>query len=67
MPDVVRFRLDGRVHRMVGEVNEKRPVARLVDHLHGLVGEPVGEVFAGLPELQVRHVAKLRPVTPAPA
>ena len=41
--------LDRRVDREVRQVEEERPVLRSRDEPHRLVGQPIGEVFAGLP------------------
>ena len=49
---VGRLGLDGRVYGVVREIEEERPLARLVDHAQRFVGEPVGQVLAGLAEFE---------------
>ena len=50
--------LDGRMYRMMRQVEEERLLPGMIDDLDRLVGQPVGEIFAVLAIFQVRHVAK---------
>ncbi len=65
--DIIRLRLDWRVRCMMSQVEKKRLPVRPVDDAQRLGGEAVGEVFAGLAELQVRDIAELGPEPSAAA
>ena len=47
LPDHRLLRLQGRMHGIVGEIEEEWLLSVFVNEVHGLVGKPVGQVFSG--------------------